>query len=175
MPSAWRFLRLILLAVGASALLLYVLRSTGPGRAGLAVGEPAPPIQAEGWLNGEPVTSASLAGKVVVVDAWASWCGPCRAATPELIEVYKRYQGQGVVFVGLTAETGDELKDVEEFLTEAKVPWVTGYGARATFEGFQVRFIPAIFVIGTDGKVVWNKTTSGNVVDGIEAALGRRA
>ena len=66
----------------------------GPGseRSGLAVGEKAPVITAKGWVNGDAPAMEDLKGKVIVVDAWATWCYPCKLEAPKLVKTYKKYQ-----------------------------------------------------------------------------------
>lgn len=172
------FLLIAGIAVLVSLLLVLWIRggarSQGGGFGGLAVGEPAPTIEAAGWVNGEPPTPERLENKVVVVDAWASWCVPCRIKTPELVETYHKFQDRGVVFVGLTSETEAELPQIEAFIEELDVPWVNGYGADQTLIALQAEVIPLVWVIGTDGKVVWNSGSPGTVEDGIEEALARQ-
>jgi thiol-disulfide isomerase/thioredoxin len=176
--SVLEFLIVVGLAVATSAAVVYWIRDgAGPGRSsepvgGLAVGERAPPITAAGWLKGEP--PGDLSGKVVVVDAWASWCVPCRVQVPKLVMSHRKYHERGVVFIGLTAEDEKELPAVQGFLDENSIPWVNGYGATETLMAFQAEYIPAVWVIGPDGKVVWNVDSEGTVNDGIERALAMR-
>ncbi len=69
-------------------------------------------------LAGKQVTAASLAGKVVVVDFWASWCAPCREELPMLNGLYKKYSGQGLVVVGVSVDK--DLDNIQKFI--AKMP-----------------------------------------------------
>jgi len=75
------------------------------------------------------------------------------------------------VFIGLTSEDASALSDVKKFLRETGITWPNGYGAEKTIQGFKVSFIPAKWVIGRDGKVVWNQGSEGEFSDGIEKAL----
>lgn len=71
------------------------------------VGKPAPEIAGEFALNGKPVKLADLKGKVVMVDFWAVWCGPCIATFPHLRELNKEYKDKGLEIVGVTLYNGD--------------------------------------------------------------------
>jgi len=157
---------LVLLAGGVLIMLLWMMRAanllptsnTPHAGFGLTPGAPAPAIKAEGWLNGDAPTEESLHGKVVVVDAWAYWCGYCMQDAPELIALYKTYQGQeDVVFVGLTAEGEANLSESREFVKQAGYPWPNGYGAIETMLQYGNNYLPAAWVVGRDGKVTWNK------------------
>jgi thiol-disulfide isomerase/thioredoxin len=66
------------------------------------VGKDATPLEAEAWVNGTPLTAADLKGKVVLLDFWAVWCGPCIATFPHLREWQEKYADKGLVIVGLT-------------------------------------------------------------------------
>ncbi len=66
------------------------------------VGKDAAPLEVEAWVNGAALTDADLKGKVVLLDFWAVWCGPCIATFPHLIEWNEQYGDKGLVIVGLT-------------------------------------------------------------------------
>ncbi len=144
-------------------------RPTGSG--GLAVGNPMPPLEAEGWINGKAPKPDELEGKILVIDAWAYWCGPCRRIAPALKNLHRKYSDKGVVFIGLTNEGYETLPDTERFLKMAGIPWLNGYGANDTLDKLEVTGIPAIFVVGHDGKIVWNFDSPGDPNDGIDKAL----
>jgi thiol-disulfide isomerase/thioredoxin len=66
------------------------------------IGKDAAPLQVETWINGSPLTDADLKGKVVFLDFWAVWCGPCIATFPHLREWNEKYADKGLVMIGLT-------------------------------------------------------------------------
>ena len=90
---------------------------------------------------------------------------------PNLVQVHKKYSGNGVVFVGLTPESGDKKADTQAFVERFKIKWPTGYGAQKTIDAFGVSGFPTIFVIGADGKVAWNDEMGGELPDAIDEAL----
>ena len=71
-------------------------------------GQPAPKLALKGWINAEPMTLKKLKGKIVVLDFWATWCGPCLASIPHTNELMEKYADKGVVIIGVCAKRGAE-------------------------------------------------------------------
>lgn len=148
--------------------LTYLLRVEADG--GLEVGKPMPEIVAEGWLNGTGPTMAELKGKVLVIDAWAHWCGPCAREAPNLVRAHETYKDK-VQFIGLTGEGKDSRDKSAAFLKRTHITWPNGYGAAKTLAEFKASVIPLVWVVGVDGTIVWNFGSNGTIEDGIELAL----
>jgi len=158
------------LAVGVVVVLLF---SPQQQVGDLAAGEQAPPIQAMGWVNGTPPGGEDLAGQVIVVEAWATWCGPCRVHAPHMVETFERFRDQGVVFIGLTNEDESALPQIEAFLAEMAITWPNGYGAFETLTALGAEYIPSMWVIGRDGKIAWSGDARGGLDEAIERALAQ--
>ena len=92
-------------------------------------------------------------GKYVLVDFWASWCGPCRAEIPNLIKVYNQYKGDKFEVLGVA--TWDEPKDTEKAIKELKIPYPQMMNAqKAGSDAYGITGIPQIILFGPDGKIV---------------------
>ena len=109
---------------------------------------------------------ADFGGKVVVVNLWATWCGPCRMEIPEYERVRREYAGRGVEFVGLTTEDPRTSADrVKKFVSEFKFGFRLGWADRDTALALMNgrNSIPQTYVIAADGTVVrhWRGYSSG--------------
>ncbi|WP_020474837.1 TlpA family protein disulfide reductase [Zavarzinella formosa] len=135
----------------------------------LAVGMKAPAAASKN-LKGEAVTLADLKGKVVVLDFWATWCGPCRAMIPHERELVERHKDKPFVFVSVSAD--DEKKDLEEFMKEEKMPWTHWWqGPDAPLlKTWNIRKFPTVYVLDTAG-VIRHKDIRGESLDKAVKAL----
>ena len=118
---------------------------------GARVGERAPVFSAT-TLSGERISLAELQGKLVVLNFWASWCGPCRSEMPALEAAAKRTAGQPIVFLGVNVQEPPET--VRAFVAELGLtfpilPDPTGEIART----YQVRALPTTFFIDREGRL----------------------
>ncbi len=106
--------------------------------------------------NGESIKLSNYSGKVIFVNLWATWCGPCRMETPELVRLHKEYQARGVEFVGLSTEDPDaSAQKVRDFMTQYKVDYHIGWATReVALTLMQGRTsIPQSFIITRDGRI----------------------
>jgi cytochrome c biogenesis protein CcmG/thiol:disulfide interchange protein DsbE len=108
-------------------------------------------------VTGAPIKLSSYAGKVLLVNLWATWCGPCRLETPELIKLHKEFRSQGVEMVGLSTENPDSSaeavrKFVNDFNVDYRVGWATNDVAVTLMQGRDA--IPQSFIISRSGRVV---------------------
>lgn len=158
--------------IGTLLFVGFLLFNRPPPRIGGATpGQPLPNLTAAGWLNGNPPDPARFEGKVLVIDAWATWCLPCRERAPDLVYLYEKYHDRGVEFVGLTAESGEQKEQIQRFLDEYQITWLNGYGAEQTLAELKAEAIPMVWVIDRRGQIVWNETSDISLAQGIEKAL----
>ena len=112
--------------------------------------------------DGKKFTFASLKGKVIVVDVWATWCGPCREQTPKLAALQQKYRAKGLAVVGLSLDEKSDEAEVLKFMKEAGVNYSIAYApdkiSGAFLNGTEDETgsapIPQLFVISRDGRVV---------------------
>jgi thiol-disulfide isomerase/thioredoxin len=111
-------------------------------------------------LAGQPVSLAALKGKVVVVDFWATWCGPCRLEIPGYIEMQKKYGKDGLVVIGVSLDQGGP-KVVKKFVEANGMNYTIVMGGSEDVDAFGgFNGIPTTFLIGRDGKILHEKTGS---------------
>lgn len=125
---------------------------------------------------------ADFDGKVIVINLWATWCGPCRREIPEYERVRKEYSSRDVEFIGLTTEDPRyESERVARFLREVnfsfRLGWADGVIARTLQNGR--RSIPQTLVINPEGRIIshWDGYAAGwsgrRLKEAIDQALGR--
>jgi cytochrome c biogenesis protein CcmG/thiol:disulfide interchange protein DsbE len=114
--------------------------------------EAAPEIHVQ-TLEGKPLTLASANGKVILLNFWATWCGPCRMEIPGLIELQKQYK-DSLQIMSLLVDV-DDVDDAKKFVTDAELNYpvaVASNDVRLQYGG--VSALPTVFVIDTQGRIV---------------------
>jgi cytochrome c biogenesis protein CcmG, thiol:disulfide interchange protein DsbE len=104
-------------------------------------------------LEGKTVAMKDLANKVVIVDFWATWCGPCREEIPHLNELYSELKGKGLEIVGISMDT-DGTDGVKDFAREFHIQYPIVMGDERVAESFGgILGLPTTFVIDRGGKI----------------------
>ena len=130
-----------------------------PGAAEPVVALPVPAVVLDTEMpsaKGEPIKLSNYSGKVLVINLWATWCGPCRNETPELVRLYKEYQSQGVEVVALSTEDPvRSAEKVQQFVKEYKVNYPVGWVTREVALALMrdKTSIPQNFIITRDGRI----------------------
>jgi cytochrome c biogenesis protein CcmG/thiol:disulfide interchange protein DsbE len=133
------------------------------------VGKPMPAWEVADWLNGEK-KAADLKGKIVVVDFWATWCGPCIAAIPHTNEILEKYKDKGVEVVAICCTRGSET--MKETVDAKKLKYSTakdvdGKSAKA----WNVGFWPTFALVDRQGNVRAIGLSTDHVEDALKKLL----
>ncbi len=164
--------RLVALA-GCAA--LTTLAACEGGRPPAVDGTPAPAYAAR-TLDDAPVTLAAQRGAVVVLNRWATWCGPCREEIPQLEALHRRVAGQGVRVIGVSIDAAGSGLDVRDFMQEHGVTYTVWLDPSDQFAPtFGSVGVPETFVIDRAGIVRWRHVGGITAGDTTLAAAVRRA
>jgi thiol-disulfide isomerase/thioredoxin len=143
-----------------------------------AEADAAPPFETLPFttLDGRPVDVASLRGKVILVDFWAPWCGPCIRELFGLAPLYQKYHTSGFEILAVFCDKGS-LRDLRTFLTKYGMTWpqhiVGGFDpAGPLLRRFGVTELPATFLIGRDGKLIGRNIRGAAFEPALRRALG---
>lgn len=108
-------------------------------------------------LAGRPVSLADYRGRVLLIEFWATWCGPCTAELPTMLSAYERYHDRGFDVLGVTIDAGGEAGRVRQFVAEKQVPWRITHSTalrNPVAELWGVRGVPQTILVDREGRVV---------------------
>jgi peroxiredoxin len=117
----------------------------------LTVGKPAPDFTCTD-AAGRPVRLSALKGQVVLLDFWATWCGPCIAEFPHMRQLKERYTGRPLAMVGISVD--EDRSAWDKFLKKEQLPWAQWYtGPRGVVKDWNVAFYPTRYLIDHNGVI----------------------
>ena len=142
-----------------------------------AFGPPMPPYKAQ-WLDGKSLDIEDEKGTVVLLNIWATWCGPCRFEIPELGKLHAKYASRGFKVIGVSVDEGG-AGDVKQFVADQKIVYPIALdpeGKLATL--LKTTVIPTSIVVDRTGNVVWKHfgivdMNDATLTKAVESALAR--
>ncbi len=152
--------------------------STKPYAGRGRVGEDVPDLELTS-LAGEKVSLASLRGRAVLLNLWATWCVPCLAEMPELAALQERYGSEGLVVLGVSVDAADASGKVRAFVADRKIPFAVWLDPEMRlYRALLVQGLPATFVIDRDGRIALRRDqpiTAGDpeLAQALGRAMGR--
>ena len=129
-------------------------------------------------LDGTELDWSSYRGKVVLVDFWATWCGPCRAEVPNVLKMYHAYHDKGFEVLGISLD--ERREQAEAYIKQTNIPWATLFSSDPAQRGWRapmaVRYgisgIPRAILVDREGKVVHMLARGENLVQELRRLLG---
>lgn len=174
-------LALVVVALVAAAMLyvgFHMARRSGPSHPlGMAQATAAPDFTLES-LDGKSMRLSDLRGKAVLLNFWATWCGPCKIETPWLVELQNRYGPEGLQVIGVAMDDSAK-EDIAKFAKDMGVNYPVLLGKEAVGDAYGgVPALPESFFIGRDGKIVdkiMGLRGKSDIEDSIKKALNTQA
>lgn len=152
--------------------------STSPAPAApVEVGAPAPAYSAVS-MSGDSVSLEALRGRVVLLNVWATWCGPCRKEIPELAAIQSKYRERGLETIGVSVDTEGTDDNIQQFAREFSMSYpVWRDPDERVSSRFRMVGVPATFLIDRQGILRWKHTgpiapNDTSLANAIERALG---
>jgi len=126
-------------------------------------------------VNGDTLRLSSLKGKVILLDFWASWCGPCRSSNRQLVKLYSRYKNKGFEILGISLD--ENKKDWIKAINKDKITWLQindagGWDAKTAID-WNVFQIPTSFLVDKNGKIVAMDLEKGELEKELVNLLGK--
>lgn len=127
-------------------------------------------------LDGKPLSVAGYKGKVVMVDFWATWCGPCVGEVPNVVKTYEKYHDKGFEIIGISLDAEGDKDKLISFTKDHKMPWRQYYDGlhwqNKLAVKYGIRSIPATFLLDGEGKIIARDVRGPDLEPAVAKALG---
>jgi len=126
-------------------------------------------------LDGKPLSVAGYKGKVVMIDFWATWCGPCVAEVPNVAAIYKKYHAEGFEIIGVSLDRSGDKDKLLSFTREHDMPWRQYFDGKFWSNDLAVKYgiqaIPATFLLDRSGKIIAKDVRGAALEPAVKKAL----
>lgn len=141
----------------------------------LVVGAKFPDFE-EKDLAGKPLSIANYKGKVVLLDFWATWCGPCVGELPNVLKTYEQYHAKGFEIIGISLDQDEDA--LKSFIKKKNMPWVQyfdgkGWGSKLAGK-YGITSIPATFLLDGEGKIIAKELRGEALEEAVAKALAKK-
>jgi len=127
-------------------------------------------------LDGKPLSIAGYKGKVVMLDFWATWCGPCVGEVPNVAAVYAKYHDKGFEIIGISLDREGDKDKLISFTKEHNMPWRQYFDGKFWSNELAVKYgiqsIPATFLLDGSGKIIGKNVRGPALEPAVQKALG---
>jgi len=127
-------------------------------------------------VDGREVDVASMRGKVVLIDFWATWCGPCIAELPNVKKAYAKYHAKGFEIVGISLDQAKDKQKLIDFTAKHEMPWPQHFDGKGWENEISTRYaisaIPAMFLLDKTGVVISTNARGQKLEDELKRLLG---
>jgi len=130
-------------------------------------------------VEGQEVTLSGLRGKVVLLDFWATWCGPCKESIPHLTQLYKNYQDKGFELIGMSMDKSGEVEMVRRFVKSMDILYPIIMTPEDVARNYKITGLPTTVLIDKEGKVRekivgFNSTIGQQIVLRVEELIAEK-
>jgi len=141
----------------------------------LKVGDIAPDFEIE-TVDGQPLKLSDFRGKYVLLDFWATWCGPCITELPHMKSVYDKFK-DSPKFAMISLSADNDVDTAKKCIEENELEWHQGFIGRSSEveSDYHVSGIPSVFLVGPNGKVVGKNLRDQAIVTALKEVLGSSA
>jgi len=144
-------------------------------RTGLKAGAKFPDFQVKD-LDGKPLSISGCKGKVVLIDFWATWCGPCVAELPNVLKAYDKYHKDGFEIIGISLDK--DQKKLETFIKDKQMTWPQFFDGKGwqneLGQKYGVNSIPATYLLDREGVIIGQDLRGEKLTEAVGKALEKK-